>query len=82
MFLANEKRINKARSLFDKMSEKNVVSWTQGPNHFTFSTSLVGMYAKCGDIGTALCTIRSINVCERVIGMVHVACIQVSNLAS
>lgn len=30
MFLANEKRINKARSVFDKMSEKNVVSWTQG----------------------------------------------------
>lgn len=32
------------------------------------------MYAKCGDIGTALCTIRAINVCERVIGLVHVAC--------
>ncbi|KAM3267192.1 pentatricopeptide repeat-containing protein [Capsicum chacoense] len=116
------KKVNEARVVFDKMCEKDVVSWTAmirgyvkdgdfmkglelfklmlnsgaRPNHFTFSTvldacagysavlvgnqvhacilksgfpldvvlltSLVDMYAKCGDIEVAFCIFESITV--------------------
>ncbi|CAN6700113.1 unnamed protein product [Malus baccata var. baccata] len=40
MFLANEKRINKAWSVFDNMSEKNVINAREKPDEVTFVNAL------------------------------------------